>query len=212
MQNENTKIRKSNTDSRRAGLISATLDVIAREGVRSATVRNIADEANVTQGLIRYYFKSKDDLIAAAYEAYMAKLVAEADEASQGSGSAASRLAKFIVVSLKAPVTSHDSVAIWAGFFEVLLHDEAMVESHKRSYNVLRLHVKSLMSEVLEEAGRPLSDSEMRRLSIAANAILDGLWMEGGAMPHAFHPGELERVGLESFSALLGLDLSAHLD
>ncbi|KZK88580.1 HTH-type transcriptional regulator BetI [Pseudovibrio sp. Ad46] len=207
MQDKSGKIRQENTDTRRADLIAATLRVIARGGVQSATVREIAAEANVTQGLIRYYFAKKDELIAAAYEAYMGNLVHIADEASRGEETAAERMSNFIKVSLEAPVTSHDSIAIWAGFFETLLHNEDMTESHERSYNLLRLHLKKLISDVLLEAGRIVSEQELRRLSIAGNAILDGLWLEGGALPHVFEQGELVQVGLKCFSSLLRIDL-----
>ena len=37
------------SESRKAELIEATLRLIARDGVKAATVRSIADEANVTQ-------------------------------------------------------------------------------------------------------------------------------------------------------------------
>lgn len=207
MQDRTRKIRQDNTDTRRADLIAATLRVIARDGVKAATVRTISKEANVTQGLIRYYFKTKDDLIAAAYELHMSGLVAAADDASRGKDSARKQLAKFIQVSLEPPVTSHASVAIWAGFFELLLHDKAMASSHKRSYDLLRLHLKVLIKNVFAETKTPATDPQLRRLSIAGNAILDGLWMEGGALPNAFEKGELVQVGLESFSALLKTDL-----
>ncbi|WP_166417956.1 TetR/AcrR family transcriptional regulator [Cochlodiniinecator piscidefendens] len=207
MQVERENIRQENTDTRRAGLIQATLRVIAKGGVRSATVRSISKEADVTQGLIRYYFKNKDELIAAAYESYMADLVRTADKASRGQKSAVRRLENFIRVSLEAPVTSHDSVSIWAGFFETLLHDTRMTASHKRSYDTLRLHLKMMIAEVFKETGRVVNDSELRRLSIAGNAILDGLWLEGGALASSFHDDELVEVGLESFSAFLGVDL-----
>ncbi len=207
MQDKTGKIQQGNSDTRRADLIAATLRVIARDGVRAATVRAIAKEAEVTQGLIRYYFSTKDDLIAAAYELHMATLVGAADEASKGKDSARKRLSEFIQVSLQAPVTSHDSIAVWAGFFAVLLHDPAMTASHKRSYDLLRLHLKALIAAVLEEAGTPTDAPKLRRLSIAGNAILDGLWIEGGALPDAFGDNELVQVGLESFSALLNVAL-----
>lgn len=207
MQHKSGKIQQGNTDTRRANLIAATLRVIARDGVRAATVRAIAKEAEVTQGLIRYYFSTKDDLIAAAYELHMATLVDAADAASRGKDSARKRLSKFIQVSLQPPVTSHDSIAIWAGFFAVLLHDPAMTASHKRSYDLLRLHLKVLIKAVFEEAGIPATAQRLRRLSIAGNAILDGLWIEGGALPDAFGEDELVQIGLESFGALLNVDL-----
>lgn len=212
MQHEHKKIRKENTDARRSDLIAATLRVIATDGVKAATVRTISKEAKVTQGLIRYYFKSKDELIAAAYELHMATLVGAADEAARGEDSALIRLAKFIRVSLESPVTSRESVAIWAGFFELLLHDQEMNASHKRSYDLLRLHLKTLIADALAEIGKQVDDQKLRRLSIAGNAILDGLWIEGGALPGAFETGELALVGLESFSALLNTDLCALAD
>ncbi|MFD2740961.1 TetR/AcrR family transcriptional regulator [Sulfitobacter aestuarii] len=207
MQEKTGKIQRANTDTRRADLIAATLRVIARDGVRAATVRAIAKEADVTQGLIRYYFSTKDDLITAAYELHMATLVRAADEASKGKASARKRLSKFIQVSLQSPVTSHESIAIWAGFFAVLLHDPAMADSHKRSYDLLRLHLKGLIAAVLEEADIATDPRKLRRLSIAGNAILDGLWIEGGALPDVFGDNELVQVGLESFSALIGVEL-----
>lgn len=207
MNDRTRKIRAENADARRTALISATLRVIARDGLKAANVRTIAHEAQVTQGLIRYYFTTKDELLAAAYETYMADLVNAADDASKAEGTAIERLKKFVQVSLAPPVTSHASVAIWAGFFQLLLHDKAMIVSHKRSYDLLRLHLKVLISDVCHELKRPVTEPELRRLSIAGNAILDGLWMEGGALPDAFHPQELVQVGLESFGALLGVDL-----
>ena len=207
MQDTSGKIRKENTDQQRTRLIDATLRVIAREGVKAATVRKISEEADVTQGLIRYYFHSKYELLAAAYETYMGGLVQIADDASKGTGVASVRLANFIKASLQSPVTSHDTVAIWAAFFELLLHDKDLTASHERGYDLLRLHLRVLIADVLTEQGVEASEDRLRRLSIAGNAILDGLWMEGGALPDAFKKGELVRVGLESFGALLNIEL-----
>src|SRR5690606_3712067 len=164
MQEKTGKTRKENTETRRAELIEATLRVISQGGVKAATVRSISKEANVNQGLIRYYFQTKSDLIMAAYELHMAKLVKAADQASCGLGSAQRRLAKFIQVSLEPPVTSHASVSIWAGFFDTLLHDAEMADSHKRSYDLLRLHLKALIADVLDEAERSESNQKLRRL------------------------------------------------
>jgi hypothetical protein len=37
--------------------------------------------------------------------------------------------------------------------------------------------------------------------------VIDGLWMEASALPEAFAPGEVVRIGLTSSGAILGLDL-----
>ncbi len=47
-------------------LLTATIDLIQRDGVRAATSRAIADEADANLGAITYYFGSKDALVATA--------------------------------------------------------------------------------------------------------------------------------------------------
>jgi len=64
-----TSTQRRSTDDRsalRATLIAATVDIINRGGVSSATSRAIADEAGANLGAITYYFGSKDSLIATA--------------------------------------------------------------------------------------------------------------------------------------------------
>jgi hypothetical protein len=49
-------------------------------------------------------------------------------------------------------------------------------------------------------------------LGIACNAVIDGLWMEGSALPAAFKPGELPQIGLKSIGAIIGMDLETTKD
>lgn len=54
--------------SGRDALLSATITVVARGGLRSLTHRAVAEAAGVSHGLVRHYFGSRDALIAAALE------------------------------------------------------------------------------------------------------------------------------------------------
>jgi AcrR family transcriptional regulator len=202
--------QKRKSDARRQSLIDATLEVIARDGVAAATVRTISREANVTQGLIRYYFQSKEDLIVAAYEAHMIKMLQLAADATRGAGTAKCRLIRYIEATLEPPVANRYQVGTWAGFLQILLHREDMLKQHTKCYEELRLQTKRLMSDVFVEAQIAKSETELRRLSIAAVALLDGLWIEGGAISESFEEGELLNVALESLSALMGIDLAQH--
>ena len=51
---------------RQNDLIAATLDSVAALGLAGATVREVANRAGVTPGLIRRYFDNKERLVAAA--------------------------------------------------------------------------------------------------------------------------------------------------
>jgi AcrR family transcriptional regulator len=68
MPDTRKKFSREPAGQRKNDLIAATLRVITVSGMHAATVRSISEEADVTQGLIRHYFKTKKELISAAYE------------------------------------------------------------------------------------------------------------------------------------------------
>lgn len=206
--------RQEMSNIRKNELIDATLRVIAAEGVKAATVRTISEEAQVTQGLIRYHFNSKDDLIIAAYEKHMTSLI---DVAARGASdgqfsSAKKRLAVFVMRSVKSPIIDAQVIATWAGFFQLLFHNDLMRDSHKKTYNLLRNHIKLLISDVFQEENRQATEVELRQLSIACNAVLDGLWIEGGIIPDEFSDNELVETVVGAFSALIQVDLSPFVE
>jgi len=205
-----TKFRREPADQRKDALIQATLSLTAERGVRGATVRAISARADVTQGLIRHYFSSKEDLITAAYEHHMRRLtdMTAAPGAGQ-SGSAKARLATFVVTGLEPPVVDPGAVSLWAGFLNSLREGAEMQAIHERTYHDFRDRLEVLIGDALAEADRSPSPRELRQLAIACNAVIDGLWMEGGALPSAFEPGELPQIGLRSVGAIVGLDLRA---
>ena len=152
---------------------------------RGATVREIAARANVTQGLIRHYFSSKEELVQAAYEHHMNTLT-DQTAASSGTGSAVSQLTNFVDASLRPPIVDPSAVALWAGFLNKVQHDPKMQRIHQQTYDYFRGHLEKLIVATLQETGRSVAASEATQLAIACNAVIDGLWLEGGALPDAF--------------------------
>ncbi len=57
-----------NHEERKASIAKATWKVIARDGLRGATVRSIAKEAKLSLGAVRYYFNTQEELIVFAME------------------------------------------------------------------------------------------------------------------------------------------------
>ncbi|HEY3993760.1 MAG TPA: TetR/AcrR family transcriptional regulator [Ktedonobacteraceae bacterium] len=63
--------RASTVDERRARILDAAIEVLARDGIAETTTRKIAAEAEVNQAMLRYYFGSKDDLLFAVLQEMM---------------------------------------------------------------------------------------------------------------------------------------------
>ncbi len=206
MTGNRRKFTRESEERRREDLILATLSLISETGVRSATVRGIAARASVTQGLIRHYFATKEELIVAAYDYHMNRMtdaVAQTDE----DATARDRLRDFVSASLSPPVVDPGWVALWAAFLSEAIHDPQMQATHEKTYRYFRDQLEVLIMAVLTEAGRPADSDGCRSLAIACNAVLDGLWLEGGALPGKFADGELVTIGLRSVGAILGLSL-----
>ena len=202
------KFRRESATQRKEALIQAALGLIAEKGIGGATVRAIAQRADVTQGLIRHYFSSKEDLIAAAYEYHMDRMTElTATPVAAPEVTARQRLGTFVAAGLTSPVMDTRSVTLWASFISSLRHDNNMRAMHQRTYYNFRNRLEVLIADALAEAGRPASERELRRMAIAGNAVIDGLWMEGGALPDAFETGELARIGLQSVGAIVGMKL-----
>ena len=201
------KFTREDPETRRAELIAAVLDLMAEAGPAETTVRAIADAAGLSPGMIRHHFSSKEELVNAAYQAHMARQM-EGSERSLGLGTARDRLRRFVSASLTSPVVDPHAVSLWAAFIHMVRRDMAMRATHEESYLAYRNRLQALIASALAEAGRIAGPAELRRLAIACNAVIDGLWLEGGVLPDAFAAHELETIGLASVGALLGLDLA----
>ena len=209
MSEERRKFTREGAEQRKLALIEATLELVAEKGVGGATVRSIADRADVTQGLIRHYFSSKEELISAAYDHHMMQMN-DLTFAPTGAdaGSARDRLRLLVETSVTPPIVDPRSIALWAGFLNKVQHDAGMKATHEKTYLDFRDRLERLIGEALAEAGIEASPARLTHYATACNALIDGLWMEGGALPEAFEPGELSRIGLESLGAIIGLDLT----
>jgi AcrR family transcriptional regulator len=60
--------RDLQAETRRTQLLDIALTLFAERGVENVSIKDLATEAEVAQGLIYYYFKSKDELLAAVFQ------------------------------------------------------------------------------------------------------------------------------------------------
>ncbi|TAG31277.1 MAG: TetR family transcriptional regulator [Rhodobacterales bacterium] len=199
--------RRESEETRRADLIAATQALVSEGGPEAATVRAIAARAGVTAGLIRHYFQSKDELTRAAYLSLMDGMTAQGADALEGVGALPEeRLAAFVAASLCPPVVDIGAVVLWAAYVNKVRTDDALLAAHETAYLAYRNTLQGLIAALPRDA----SEAQLRGEAIACNALIDGLWLEGSLLPHAFAPDEVVTIGLRSVGAILGVDLLAH--
>lgn len=208
MAQDRKPYRREAEDKRRLALVEATLALVSEGGAKTATVRAIAQRAGVTAGLIRHYFQGKDQLIAAAYRHLMDRMTADSAAVLHAAPrDPHARLAAFVAASLRPPVVDPEALVLWATFLPETHRDPAMRETHLLGYLGFRDRLQELIAALPGER----SATDLRRLAIAGNAVIDGLWMEGCALPEAFTRGELVEIGIRSMGAMVGVDLTRYL-
>lgn len=99
----------------REKILEAALAVLGREGYQNTSIKAIAEEAGVAQGLIHYYFKSKQELVSAALLRCTEQIAVDLDAAGDV-------VAAFDVFKRNLP----DKDGFWRLFVEMVgvgLHD-----------------------------------------------------------------------------------------
>jgi TetR/AcrR family transcriptional repressor of nem operon len=86
---------RSRDAGKRERLIVAAREVLHSQGVETTTLADIAEAADVPVGNVYYYFKTKDELIAAAIGAHV-ELMSDAFEQLDGHRTPRSRLRAYI--------------------------------------------------------------------------------------------------------------------
>ena len=205
MMGERRSYRRESEESRREALVLAALELLAEGGPAAATVRAIADRAGVTPGLIRHYFAGKDDLTRAAYRQFMDGMTAVSVAAmTAGHDDARARLSRFIVSSLRPPVMEPLRLSLWSAFLQLIRSNPEMRAIHRQTYYGYRDVLEALIA-ALDRPG--MDAARCRADAIACNGVIDGLWMEGAALPEDFSGDQLEHIGLQAVGAILGVEL-----
>lgn len=165
-----------NPEQRRRQLIDATVAVIARKGLVSLRIADVAAAAKVSYGVVNFYFGSKDKLLlatldhlAAEYEVAAAETVAAADP------SALAKLFAIIDLDFSDRIASPRKIAAWTAFWSESRATPAFrkrcVELQDSFFDLTR----TLVRDALAECGRR---DDPERLAAGLNNMVTGLWVE----------------------------------
>ncbi len=197
-------------ESRRTQLIEATIDCLARYGFAEFTLGQVAKSAQLSQGIVNFYFRSKEALLvetlkfmAAEYEKFWTSALAKAGPRP------ADRLAAMIAADFDPVMTSRKKVTVWYAFWgearwrpEYLKICQALSESYFTE-------TLSLCREIVEAGGyRQIDPIWVAR---GLNAIIDGLWLDILTSPKAIDRKEAKRTCLALLGAVFPREFAGYL-
>ncbi|MGO1538077.1 MAG: TetR/AcrR family transcriptional regulator [Leucobacter sp.] len=190
---------------RRAEILSGSIRIIARDGVASAKLKDIARESGVSLGLIQHYFDTKEELVNSTFEVMMHAIVManEVDDLDQ----------EPPLVTLLARVRLHvfgnisfdERWHFWAELWSSAGRSPAIREVSTRVYALWAEPVTDALMR-LADARIISPDLDIRQMTDAVLALLDGFSVRTIIEPGTLAPEELYSRLTFATTRLLGID------
>lgn len=166
-------VMPSSTDTQDV-ILDAVQSVIVRDGVRGASMRQVANEADVSLGLLSYHFDDKDSLIMAAFSRATSALLDASTTAASAVDDADAKVVAFLRGSFTPEFLNSDYLRLRVSLWAVSLTDPELAKVDSHYYDE---YAKSLSATIA--AARPtLSASEVAMRTTDVVAYTNGLWLD----------------------------------
>jgi AcrR family transcriptional regulator len=174
-------------------ILQAAFTVLSRHGYENASIKEIAEEAGVAQGLVHYYFKSKQQLVLAVLAAVCEKM-----DVYSGVGEAGA-VAAF--ENFKGLLRSRADVhSLYIQLIGVGLHDKEVGAGVRDNIATERGRVEDLAHQVLAE--READPTPARGIAGAVWGGVLGIMVQKMVDPDFDADGAVDALAAMSLSAV----------
>lgn len=173
-------------EERRRELADAVCRVVAREGLAGVSLRLVADEAGWSIGSLRYYFTTKDDMLAFA----LRRVGDRIEERLLGAcvdPTMVSRLRSLVREMLPLDTTRREEALVWIAFAARSAVDAKLAPLADEVASRMRAAFVGLV-EAAVAAGEMPADTDVARESLRLQALVDGLVVELVSTPSRLTP------------------------
>ena len=168
---------------RREQIVHATIRCLAHEGYSGLTMKKVAREAGVSQGILHYYFESKRAILIAALELVMADLDRRVAALSEGARDAPAQLRAVIRGCLGLAEDNREFWVVFVEFWGEMMHDRALQSINAALYQRLRRTLGATVKQGIRAgAFRRVEPEEAGAVILA---LIDGLSLQRTFDPEA---------------------------
>lgn len=165
---------------RRAAIVQATIRCLARDGYHHLTMKTLAREAGVSQGILHYYFTDKAAILSAALEAVTAELDSRLAP-EEPHAAPPLRLRGLIAACLATALERPEIWRVYLQFWGAMLHTPALTALNAALYTRLRRQLASLLTQGIHQGYFRAVDV------LPAATVILGL-LDGVALQMTFDP------------------------
>jgi len=177
---------------RRAAIVRATIRCLARDGYSGLTMRKVAREAKVSQGILHYYFADKRTILVAALETVAADLdrrVAAAQD--RRPKDARARLLALVEACLRLAVEERAFWIVFVEFWGEMMHDRRLRTINAALYDRTRRLIGAVVAQGVRVG--TFRQTDPLRAAAVILGLVDGVSLQLTFDPAAFRVADATR-------------------
>jgi TetR/AcrR family transcriptional repressor of bet genes len=169
--------RTATKELRRRQLIDSTMASIAKRGFAETTMADVAQGARLSQGIVNYHFRSKDQLLVETLslvtEEYRAAWMSAVEKAGPV---AADRLAALLLAAFDPAICTRRKLAVWHAFY-------GEARSRPTYREICDAFDQERLSAVVELVRRIVAEGahgglDPLTIGRGLESLTDGLWLD----------------------------------
>lgn len=180
-----TAKRTAKRELRRQQLIDATMKCIARRGMSSTTLGDVAGEAGLSQGIVNLHFESKENLLNETLrfvaDEYKAQFVKAFEKSGPGP---ADKLRALIELDLRPSICDRRKVAVWFAFWGEVQARPAYRKICDERDQYYDDTVERLAQEIIDDG--KYDEVTAAAVATVLNSTTNGLWLSCLISPATF--------------------------
>ena len=176
-------------DIRKPQLVQATMAVIDRVGLHSASIALISKEAGVSTGIINHYFGGKHGLLEETMREILRQLSVTITKALKELPANAhqQRINAIINGNFEGYQAENKVAKTWLAFWSYSMHDAQL----KR---LQRVNEKRLISHLLIELKALLEPDQAELVAHGIASLIDGIWLRGTLNPEGIDASKARAI------------------
>ncbi|MCI4644769.1 MAG: TetR family transcriptional regulator C-terminal domain-containing protein [Hyphomonadaceae bacterium] len=157
-------------------LINGAIECVAREGLKGASVRTIADAAGTSRGLIGHYFNDRETLLVQAHKRLCNRISdIVVRKLANPSLTVRERLYLMPATIFSSSVLTEINAKAFLAFWHAAATCDDIRKNHEVLYTTYRQEVASLYQQA-NEAGARVADPVLAGYTLIA--LIDGFWIQ----------------------------------
>ena len=169
--------RPSNKAQRRAEIVVALQNVIARLGYENASIQVISKEAGITSGLVHYHFQNKQEILLELVQSLAEKASNRYQALKESASNAEERIEAFIDAALALGDGSDEkAVAAWVVIGAEAIRQQEVRALYQRTINFQLAELRSLLQDYTIENNMNLTEQFIENVATVTIGAIEGTY------------------------------------